>query len=444
MRLYSTPESVKNMELTCLALVEILAASSISLFLAWYLGTYIHIAFSICLSPFLLLLTEESKLSVLGLVDKWLEKLYVWLTGRLTDITVMGIGVGVVISVVIVGIIGVLSILSGESDGETWKKVTVIFFVVTALARGEIIVGLGVGVGLGIVVLSSIVIVAIITLFRFMLQPIQVISSIPRNWFKTVFAMDLVHPPRLILGDETNVWKRLNQLRFNNSEAGKEKYSWYTSFLVILMLSILFLPAWVYRLSLKSVFIFYLPLVWVSNSVRKASLHDQEQSHSQLLLNVDLERETKSVFAYIKLIYAVIVIAAAIVSVAAPFLIGGWVEQLSNQNLFLSRWIDYWLFSSNTLMETAQITEGISINLWHITRIMAAMITIYLFYYAEQSLITRRQLADYRQSSAPPVLFWYRYFRAVFSLFTLGCGFYLILWPLFGESGEVVIRWVPW
>ena len=64
----STPLSADRGEISVLAIVETFVAISISLGIAWYYETIIHIAVSACIAPFLLLRTHRS--TVLG-VKKW-------------------------------------------------------------------------------------------------------------------------------------------------------------------------------------------------------------------------------------------------------------------------------------------------------------------------------------------------------------------------------------
>jgi hypothetical protein len=59
-RLFSTPESVRRGELSMLAIAETIAASGLSFWLAWRLGSIEHIVLASAITPFLLLRTRLS------------------------------------------------------------------------------------------------------------------------------------------------------------------------------------------------------------------------------------------------------------------------------------------------------------------------------------------------------------------------------------------------
>ena len=78
MRFHSTLESVKNREMTVLAILETVAAVSLSIWLATRSGSLFYIVVATLLAPFLLLRTGES--TKLGL------RLFAPICGRSVDI----------------------------------------------------------------------------------------------------------------------------------------------------------------------------------------------------------------------------------------------------------------------------------------------------------------------------------------------------------------------
>jgi hypothetical protein len=227
----STPLSADRGEVSVLAIAETLAATSISLFIAWYWNTLLHIAISASLAPLLLLRTRRS--TMLGL--KYAETYF--------------------------------NILNhSEKSRDTWHGLVILLMPVFMLfiKIAAIIVG-------------------------FLRSPIASLEAIPFNWKRVVLCVDIYYPPELLTGAE-----RLRRNFNNNPPAFKETNdNFRDSFLsgikdsagfpqvlivpfLLLFSGLIFLIivygsyllSMTYRWSLKSTALIWSPLLWVVISAR--------------------------------------------------------------------------------------------------------------------------------------------------------------------------------
>ena len=83
MRLYSTAESVDKGEISILAIVETIAATSLAIYLSVKFGSFKWIAWSACIAPFLLLRTEQSTVLGIKLWDEIADQTVAQLRGTL-------------------------------------------------------------------------------------------------------------------------------------------------------------------------------------------------------------------------------------------------------------------------------------------------------------------------------------------------------------------------
>ena len=73
MRVLSTAESVDNGEITLLAILETIVATSVAIYLSVTFGSFKWIAWSVCIVPFLLLRTTHSTLLGLDLMKQYTD-----------------------------------------------------------------------------------------------------------------------------------------------------------------------------------------------------------------------------------------------------------------------------------------------------------------------------------------------------------------------------------
>jgi hypothetical protein len=97
-------------------------------------------------------------------------------------------------------------------------------------------------------------------------HPLHGLRALPDNWWKAVFVVDFRHPPELIPGYNRS---DLLQPSFLLSEArNAEKF--LVRYVYILAFTVLFAPAYLYRLTIKSTCWAYLPLVYFMRPLRFA------------------------------------------------------------------------------------------------------------------------------------------------------------------------------
>ena len=224
MRLYSTSSSYEQREVTLLAIVETLAASLASLYIAARIGTVILIAISAVVAPLLLLSTRKSM--IIGIVI-WKRTFNWWAKHeRLTQFTFPMF----------------------------WLPL-----VVRVLATG-------------------------LALIRY---PLLSIGAIPSNWTQIAFCLDSFRPPEPIPGygrfGFDDILKPVNfvndaieLIRVDLSAIFKEctlkgraAVVLLAPFVVLVWLVVavaLFLPPLIYRWTIKATAVLYLPLIWAVGS----------------------------------------------------------------------------------------------------------------------------------------------------------------------------------
>ncbi|NKB60975.1 MAG: hypothetical protein GKR95_02135 [Gammaproteobacteria bacterium] len=434
-RIHSTPESANNLEFSWLALVESVAACSLSLWIAWYWETYTHILVTaVCLSPFLLLRTKKSTVEGLEWFDFFFRK---WATkwckyDKLFDTSRHSFNR-----------IGQYLVRKTETGGKPVLLVALLIsralrpLMLMSIAIITLVFALGIGLGSSVIKFAS-------TSLNIIRHPKQSISEISANWFRMAFCSDIRNPPELLPGlDARGQHKRLSVANFVFDIKNRVVE---VKILAIIFLLLLYPASIFYRWSLKSTFIFYLPLLWISYLVREAQQKEGEYITETQLLKRNLKSEVLGFTAKAPLILSIFVLLISAGSALISFNCHSWMEYLSSLEEGAKAFINYFLFLPGIGFLDTQTSKTITINSWHITRILAAIITIALYTYCEKLLINWEDSTNHDDKRAPIILFWSRFFRTAFSLFTLACGFYLIVWPVLKEWEwvGVVINLVPW
>jgi hypothetical protein len=97
-----------------------------------------------------------------------------------------------------------------------------------------------------------------------MLHPYLGLKALPENWWRTLFVVDVFQAPELVPGYRREDFFNLSNFlqRFNETDRLVEKYFSVLGFIV------LYLPAYLYRMTIKSTFWLYMPLVYFSLPIR--------------------------------------------------------------------------------------------------------------------------------------------------------------------------------
>ena len=264
MRLYSTPESVRAGEVTVLAIVETVIAVTIAIYIASRRNTLMHIAIAASIAPFLLLRTNDA----VEMGIKWFGKMDQLRETWSLENAYNNFPVNFPQTVWIIHPLAIL----------IFMIISYIGLVSTFMIR---------------------IISIIITSTR---HPLESFKEIPKNWFRIVVAMDMLYPPEIIAGAELSglsEYDRWKWSRFISDEIAdkkaifrgitiSQKFQGYKKFLIVLLvvvlaimfafsmlvlISIYYIPSLIFRFSLKSTSLIYLPIIWIirSNTLTDAS-----------------------------------------------------------------------------------------------------------------------------------------------------------------------------
>jgi hypothetical protein len=230
-RLYSTKESVKNGEISALAIVETLAAVSLVFYLANHLNTLEWLTVAICVAPLLLLSTEESTRLC---IDYWESSP---LLAKLAYIP------------------------SPSAEKPTVGQFALAIFNVCAMCVAALVSAIAARFGATLVVT-----------FR---TPGRSVSAIPQNWARLAFATDSfcsIEPIPNHKDFEGGFWEYL-------TSAADAKFRLKELIALVFVSPIfaaLFFPALFYRWSLKATSIIYAPFVFIAHqtSLRSGNVRD--------------------------------------------------------------------------------------------------------------------------------------------------------------------------
>ncbi len=229
------------------------------------------------------------------LVENWFENLTEWVLIR--NLIMFGF-----LIVVFGGLIAIMGLELG-------------FLAIAGVVIGfimAVVIGVKSGIGviiLGVILIATVIGIVVSILLRAVIQKILATvqymhhgwPELPNNWHRLVFAQDLYRPPELL--PEQHTRPTLSKLDAKDYlSCLLSDTSSRSSRVSGLLFTIVFIPpAWLYRLSLKSTFWFYWPLVFAQKRVTNLS----NISNSTLL-----ETQYKTILGKPLLILAMTVIAS--------------------------------------------------------------------------------------------------------------------------------------
>ncbi len=388
MRVYSTPESVLRNEISILAIIETVIVLFVSIFIAIYYDYYWHIAIGASLGFFLLLRTDASVsrgFTWYANFTKYRKKIEVGFEHRIK---------------------------------RTWAGPTYIALIVIPLIG-----------------CAAFFIKIFATVSTVLQRPIYSIKEIPLNWFKIAFTIDLTHPPEILPGIETHrqgelkrpatpTWERFIDFYHKLLMISKPISigSIYGMFLTIIpyilyisAFTCFFLPAYLYRFSLKSTTLIYFPLIWL--------IGGKTQNQKNIKLIVDDLLESK----YERLKYYFSWFAIFVLTIFPLCLSFYWQNLI---NILSGKEVLIYFFPLE------------QIGSWHITRVAGALITIILIIFADKLRI-RLNHPDYSLGQVKTffIILGIR-LRVILGIWTLGCGFSIIM-SIVDWSTFPIIKWLP-
>ncbi|KAF0246452.1 MAG: hypothetical protein FD180_716 [Planctomycetota bacterium] len=251
----------------------------------------------------------------------------------------------------------------------------------------------------------SVICKVVATLLGAFTSPVATLEAIPRNWYRVAMCVDALHPPELVPGLELSGIGA--GFRFRDVVPSMTNgTSWLQRFLAAVLVCITalaWLPAVLYRYSLKATSIFYAPLVWVVRSATSKHL-------------LDLEDIAHSAPEKAKRVYSLIVIVITIV----PILLYSWWANL----------VHGWESHIDPSFLRHFVFVRFEIDLWHVARFAGAILTLGLYFFADWA---HRRSAH--GSPCPPGVFkevvrTVTLVRGLITLYVLACGLW-VLWPIF-------------
>lgn len=386
MRFFSSAESVGKGEFSVFAALETVLAITISVGVVYYTNSLIHIISSAFIAPFLLLRTQRSTNN--GLL---------WF---------------------------------GKVSSRSWvleEKVFGPYPNEWAYAIRVLLIHVPYIVGVSILVRVT------ATFESFARAPLESIQAIPQNWWQIAFVTDFTRPPELMPGLEKfaaegrifgpdksldNPKHLLFSRAVNDLFSDGHPYDFQSIFFWIVglfILPLLYLPSIVYRISLKATSVLYLPFIWIIHAPKEA------ENRRKLLI-----RELKESYQEkVKRVYACFVL---VILTLAPAYLLIFEPSLRNQFPNHPLWNYY--------------VPMYELNSWHISRSLSALLTFSMFFVADRDFIRAGKIyGKIAPSTALLIQSGFRV-RGFLSLWTIGCGFFILL-SLIDFDSLPRINWLP-
>ena len=340
--LYSTSESAEQGEISALAIVETLVAMSLTIWIAVRYQTVVHVAISGCIAPFLLLRTQASTKLALS----WFEE--------------SGIGDRVFMSAM-----RLFQRLGGLKEQNSLLK----------NFRWTLTIPIHTPSFLACVASLQVARVAA-TVFAMVSEPTTALRAVAANWRRVALATDVCCSPEVLPGIETNACSGiLSVLRFRVwMKSTREDLNWKkpVSFFRCCVFSpgafaLFYLPSILYRLSLKSTSLLYMPFMFVIRSHIGEDLSAKERIH-------DIKFGATEQLQWH---YAVIVVIANSAALLALFAnIAVLNNAIESGGPMIALLCDLFLPTNG---------QQLTLKAWHIARFANAAIVIGLLLYADKA-----------------------------------------------------------
>ncbi len=413
--LYSTPESVEAGDVSLLAITETVVATLIVVYFALWRNSLFLIALTTLAAPSLLLRTKESQKMGLELFQKLFKCFSPGLNSRFDIVTYHYI-----------------------YNDSTNIFCVLLIFLLTAIFSF-------------LAFAASVVAKVIATAACLFRNPLGTLLAIPKNCRRICFSLDLAHAPEIVPGIEI---ADISELKIFGRSADKylkinvmtttfrpsmQKGVWLSVYYItvsITLLSTVYLPSILYRISLKSTSLAYLPLIW---SIRRnLSPGDGVKAKVGDVIEDGMERLSRW--------YALIVIGFFTTIPGALLLLSDSMRaQLSGTVApFISSAISPVLGYQLLKIVSFVTPDGVEIGSWHLTRLAGAFVTIWLYNYARK---IRRRIDNGIPLSADVErrIGVAAFIRSLLGIWTSVCSVGIILTAVrWYELPAVVIRWFPW
>ena len=343
-----TPQSTTNEIISVLACVDTLIACGLSLWIAFHYDIWLHIGIGALIAPLLLLRTPYSTEKGISWLDQALEK-----TGDILDYFASNYFTSKSNSL-IDNILTVISILS--------------YLIITSL--------LSIGIRISATVLG------------FLKHPIITISYIPTNWKRIALYTDFLHPPEIIPGLESKITtdtegkynidellfsEYLKEMIWESFIKAKDIFDYIIGLLGLLFILFLYVPALIYRWSLKSTSVVYVPLIYLS---QLSYIPDTPEQRAKQIL--------KQKFQLLWAIGGVIICLTLIPILLATFT--NWLTDYTIEGSWTRDIINFFTFVP-------------AMERWNVARLACAIITVLMFLIAKKFIDTTQNSSNQN----PPV-----------------------------------------
>lgn len=384
-RVHSTTETAAAGEITLLAMLETAVAVGISIWLAWHRHSLRHVEVGACLAPLLLLRTERST----ELALRWMA--------------------------------GFMRLAKAERDRLDGLQL-IAFLFTFALAGVPLVLVVVRGASIAVTVIQ---------------HPFLCLRELPSNWRRVVLATDFFCTPELIPGAEQHpllkTLELVDWLRFNVWRSSiKERVTTHSTggAMQVAVAVLIYLPAVLYRFSVKATSIIYLPLLFII------------ADHPSGNLRLQLRDLAFSEIEKLKRLYSAFVIFCLnIIPATVYFLLRAW-------------WRELVAWAQDHIPQTAirlpslflfTIPNGIELDGWHIARTVNSILTIGLWIFAKEKLNhMEEQPAIAADAPSKGIAAWLAV-RRVLTVYIIGCTIYILVTTVDWRAiPPIHVRWLPW
>ncbi|MGB7061843.1 MAG: hypothetical protein WBF13_05760 [Candidatus Zixiibacteriota bacterium] len=365
MRLFSNPQSVDKGEISALAIIETVLAMGITVSIGLVRDDWGHVIVAVCIAPFLLLRTDFATLTGV----RWADR------------------------------------------GEGWLR----DFVRAMRKRHFITAAIGDALGVAGLIILPFVIRVLTVVLGVLRDPVGSIKAIPLNWKRFALVIDFAHPPEVVPGhwkhgakDSAYEWPFVRA--FFAITIRRHRGFWRILGLLVdvltfpVLLVSIFLPAILYRMSLKSTSVIYLPFLWIINVAFPKGINAQQSLELIKQNEVEKLRRTYSLGALL------------IFYIAPIFLLSQFNQQLTLLQNYLGENAD--LLSIYTFV--------FNVKPWHIARFVNIILTFFVCFYADYRLRHVGSGPAVSETGGGRFLSWVLLFRGVCGMYTLFCSLYIL------------------
>jgi hypothetical protein len=264
---WSSSESVKAGKATWLAIIETILAVGFYWWAAWYWETHWHLLASIIVAPMLLLRSDQStKLGAKWFYDYWEYKTEISL--KETPFRFLTI---IILAVILSGLASYFLasyLLPGHTGWSLFGQAFLLgFLTITIIIAGAVAGAVAVGTPFFFGIWLRSLATRIWATLRHLGPGWR---AMPDNWRHSLLVVDFMHPPELLPGLESLT----DELSFYSIFAKIKKGDLSEKIFYFILSIILFLPALLYRWSLKSTCWLYLPLIFLHHQSQRGFIDE--------------------------------------------------------------------------------------------------------------------------------------------------------------------------